>query len=585
MRQDGSLIVLEGPDGVGKSTLAGMLVGNLSKTGRRVARLSFPGHEPGSLGNLVYKLHHDPGACGVNSISQSSLQVLHVAAHIDAIQQRIIPMLEQGQIVVLDRFWWSTWTYGVVAGIPRQLLKKIINLEMIYWGALKPALVLLIRRHLPLRDEGPIEKWQALCQAYDQLASEQATRCPIRTVDNDGAIDDTISHVVDAVMEAIAHERPLRPRCRSAGGRGGTPRLLFDLEEDRRMPVRSESPDVMPTNRWAPAEPTVVLNTYWRFAAERQAVFFRRFQGLTLPWTDDPVLQHYKFTNAYRVLDRVSQYLIRNVIYQGSEVPDDVFFRIIMFKLFNKIETWQLLKQEFGELGWHEYSFDKYDQVLTTAMSRGERIYSAAYMMPAGEKPFGHKKKHRNHLKLIEKMMTDGLPSKVKNAGSMQEGFELLKSYPTIGDFLAYQFITDINYSELTDFTEMEFVVPGPGAKDGIRKCFRSLGGLNEAEVIRLMADRQEEEFSRLGIQFQSLWGRRLQLIDCQNLFCEVDKYARVAHPEIAGVSGRKRIKQVFHPNPEPVAYWFPPKWRLDYESTRLGGQGPERSARRWKDG
>src|SRR5258707_9985183 len=39
---------------------------------------------------------------------------------------------------------------------------------------------------------------------------------------------------------------------------------------------------------------------------------------------------------------------------------------------------------------------------------------------------------------------------------------------------------------------------------------------------------------------------RRLQLIDCQNLFCEVDKYARVAHPNIAGRTGRTRIKQKF---------------------------------------
>ncbi|MCK9912538.1 putative DNA base hypermodification protein, partial [Microbacteriaceae bacterium K1510] len=70
----------------------------------------------------------------------------------------------------------------------------------------------------------------------------------------------------------------------------------------------------------------------------------------------------------------------------------------------------------------------------------------------------------------------------------------------------------------------MEFVMPGPGALDGIRKCFSSLGGLNEPEIIRLMADIQSDEFARLGLQFRSLFGRSLQLIDCQNLFCEVDK-------------------------------------------------------------
>ena len=64
----------------------------------------------------------------------------------------------------------------------------------------------------------------------------------------------------------------------------------------------------------APALPTVAYDTYWRFAAERQAIFFRRFAGAPAPWTDDPILQRYKFTNAYRASDRVSQYLIREVI-------------------------------------------------------------------------------------------------------------------------------------------------------------------------------------------------------------------------------------------------------------------------------
>src|SRR5205814_1669798 len=152
---------------------------------------------------------------------------------------------------------------------------------------------------------------------------------------------------------------------------------------------------------------------------------------------------------------------------------------------------------------------------------------------------------------------------RLADAPSMQRAFELLRGYPTIGDFLAYQFATDLNYSELTDFTEMEFVVPGPGALDGIRKCFADAGGLNEPELIRFVADRQEKEFERLGLDFRSLWGRPLQLIDCQNLFCEVDKYARVAHPDIAGVSGRTRIKQKFRAKQEPLLQTYPPKWRL----------------------
>ena len=164
----------------------------------------------------------------------------------------------------------------------------------------------------------------------------------------------------------------------------------------------------------------------------------------------------------------------------------------------------------------------------------------------------------------IERIIDDEVAERLTDQKFMQDAFDLIRPYPTIGDFLAYQFVTDINYSELTDFTEMEFVIPGPGARDGISKCFQSLGGLSEVEVIKLMADRQESEFERLGLEFRSLWGRPLQLIDCQNLFCEVDKYARSEFPEIKGNSTRTRIKQLFRANRDPIDYWFPPKWGIN---------------------
>src|SRR5690606_31233135 len=120
--------------------------------------------------------------------------------------------------------------------------------------------------------------------------------------------------------------------------------------------------------------------------------------------------------------------------------------------------------------------------------------------------------------------------------------------YPSIGRFLAFQLAIDVNYTTLIDFSEMDFVVAGPGARDGVRKCFSDIGNYTEEDVIRAVADGAEDAFDRLGLPFSGLWGRPLQLIDCQNLFCEVDKYARVAHPEIPGRSQRTRIKRKFVP-------------------------------------
>ena len=131
------------------------------------------------------------------------------------------------------------------------------------------------------------------------------------------------------------------------------------------------------------------------------------------------------------------------------------------------------------------------------------------------------------------------------------------------------------------DFSEMEFVVAGPGARDGIRKCFKDTAGLTEAEVIQVMAERADAEFERLGMRFQSLWGRPLQLIDCQNVFCEVSKYARVAHPEVTGESGRTRIKQKYTPGIAPIPQWYPPKWELKVSSIPLAAKSVGSSERR----
>jgi alpha-glutamyl/putrescinyl thymine pyrophosphorylase clade 1 len=353
-------------------------------------------------------------------------------------------------------------------------------------------------------------------------------------------------------------KRGRRPKVDQAA-KPKSPQLALSIESKRSTPT-------IVLRHLAPALATEVYDSYWRFAAERQQIFFRRMADAMQPWTIDPILTTYKFTNAYRASDRVSQYLIKNVIYRDDlpNDPQEVVFRILLFKIFNKIETWQMLERKLGQLTFSSYSFGSYDKILSDAMSSGIRIYSAAYIMPPGGTTFGQKFKHQNHLKLLELMMKNELPARLADSRSMQQGFELLLTYPTIGDFLAYQYITDINYSPVTDFSEMDFVVPGPGARDGLRKCFIDTGGLTDPELIRLVSDRQEKEFERLELEFPSLWGRRLQLIDCQNLFCEVDKYARVAHPEIIGVTGRSRIKQKFSSTKNRLDVWYPPKWDIN---------------------
>ncbi|MCG3123905.1 MAG: hypothetical protein GIKADHBN_02343 [Phycisphaerales bacterium] len=293
-------------------------------------------------------------------------------------------------------------------------------------------------------------------------------------------------------------------------------------------------------------------------------MLLRRVRGLSAPWTTDWILRKHRFTNAYRAADRVSQYLIRNVIYDGSQIAEEVAFRILLFKLFNKIETWELLVAKLGVPTWARFNARRYADVLSKARGLGVVIYSAAYIMPSGSSAFGASEKHRNHLALIEYMMRDRLTTHLDRARSLAAVYELLRSYPTLGPFLAFQLAIDLNYSTIIDFDEGSFVVPGPGARDGIAKCFVDRGGLSEAEIIKVMADRQQQEFEERGLVFEPLGGRPLKLIDCQNLFCEVDKYARVRHPEVSGHSGRTRIKQIFKARPQSITLWFPPKWGIN---------------------
>lgn len=317
--------------------------------------------------------------------------------------------------------------------------------------------------------------------------------------------------------------------------------------------------------------PTEVYDAYWRFAAERQAVYCRRLVDPHGPWTQDPILGSYRFTNAYRAADRVSQYLIREVQYRTdrSQAGNEVFFRTLLFKIFNRIDTWETLEDRLGSLSWQSADFNKISSVLNEEMEAGRRIYSAAYIMPSPA--LGHHRKHENHLALIQMMMEDGMPSTVERSRSLQEVYDRILDYPSFGPFLAFQYAVDLNYSSMIDFDEGDHVVAGPGALDGISKCFQHTGNLSPEDIIFEMVKRQDEEFARLGLDFPGLFGRRLQPIDCQNLFCEISKYARVSHPNVPGISGRTRIKQSYQSSGHyPQDPFFPPKWKLSPPAVRF---------------
>jgi thymidylate kinase len=169
----GKLIVFEGPDAVGKSTLVQYLKTLLEQDQLPNEILSFPGDRPGTIGSLVYGLHHDPGKFGIEEISPIGLQALHIAAHLDAIAQTILPAINSGTWVVLDRFWWSTWVYGRAAGVDSQVLESLIHAEKLQWGQVAPSVVFLIQRAKPLGDKPADDEFITLSNLYRELASSE----------------------------------------------------------------------------------------------------------------------------------------------------------------------------------------------------------------------------------------------------------------------------------------------------------------------------------------------------------------------------------------------------------------------------
>src|SRR3546814_3742793 len=95
--------------------------------------------------------------------------------------------------------------------------------------------------------------------------------------------------------------------------------------------------------------------------------------------------------------------------------------------------------------------------------------------------------------------MKDGIAGKILAMRSLRELYELLVSVESFGPFLAFQLTIDLNYASALNFDEAEFVVPGPGALDGISKGIEDLGGLSPTDVIMEMTKIQDEELARLG--------------------------------------------------------------------------------------
>ncbi|MDX1371123.1 MAG: putative DNA base hypermodification protein [Nitrososphaeraceae archaeon] len=300
---------------------------------------------------------------------------------------------------------------------------------------------------------------------------------------------------------------------------------------------------------------------YWKMVYNRQLLFHEKQLGLESSVVD-PVLIRFKFTNMYRILDRTTQYLLKEVINKGSEQIEEVFYRVFLFKLHNTPLVWEILCNE----GYHElgnFDFEKMSSlVLDYKIEHKVNVYSSAYCTNWGSGKLSHySDMTKQHFYLLKHILQHtSFFSDLNNMKTLKKCGVQLKKLPMIGSFISYQLCLDLSYHSIIPFEENESnsVVIGPGANKGLIKIF----GSKKKELLYYLHSTQRDKFSDLDLNFPYLVlpngeERELSISDIEHTLCEYHKYKRYQE---ALISGRK-IGKVYKPKNIPLEIEYPRKW------------------------
>lgn len=280
------------------------------------------------------------------------------------------------------------------------------------------------------------------------------------------------------------------------------------------------------------------LDRFWQFIYDRQQIWHKRFiMSIKPPWSDNPIFNEYKFTNVYRELDRGTIYLLDNIC--GRKEPIDQVWNIIVYRMFNRIATYEHLKFHTFKK-WQEF-FSTYFLTLRKYAEAGNSLYTDAHMVCAYEHFPGTDKLER--FEYIFRGVMEGMDvlmriiNKAKSLGAVHKA---LTSFPGIGPFLAYEMAVDISYCEWNNLGEDEWVNAGPGCQRGLQAIFPGIKPNDCSWMIKVLRQAQEREFARLKLPFDAIAydSKWLTLRNVEHCCCEFFKY----HKAITG-TGRPRNK------------------------------------------
>lgn len=192
------IYVFEGIDNVGKTTIINRLKEKIREgTDYECVMITFPGNEPRTLGNLVYDIHHNEDKYLNETLNEASLQMLHVASHIDLIHRKLRKLCNNRCIVLLDRYWWSTYAYGLANGLNADIVQAIIEPELIFWEKIRVNKIFLIERQNRERDYKEAKE-NKIVSAYHELVSKEPKSI---IIDNNSDVESTVTKIYNCIVE------------------------------------------------------------------------------------------------------------------------------------------------------------------------------------------------------------------------------------------------------------------------------------------------------------------------------------------------------------------------------------------------
>jgi dTMP kinase len=239
MAAHGVLIALEGPEGVGKSTQAALLVGKLrsahalpaqpDSSAREVIHVREPGGTP--LGDRIRATLLDTSS----AISPRAEVLLFLASRAELVHQVVSPALASGAIVVADRFFLSTVAYqcggrGLDYG-------EVAAANELAASGVRPDLSLVLRLAgqegmQRASRRGAADRMEASEAAFHDRVAREFERAldpewqethpecgPVAGVDASGAAEDVLARITDAIREHCPHALSGLPRAAARSGR------------------------------------------------------------------------------------------------------------------------------------------------------------------------------------------------------------------------------------------------------------------------------------------------------------------------------------------------------------------------------